>query len=724
MENDRLIFEINQIDSIDSFLDSFLEYKKEKIAKFVKDEKIIQNDISNLLKTIKNVGNRIFASNEKLVKHLVAGHVQSGKTDFVIGLISYILDNINNDQINIIINLTSSNTSIMFQNHDRIKTFFDNYNHDSKVIEIKTYDELKYKKDTLHKENIIYIWSLLKNVSHLKWLRKILSNVNENINLIILDDEGDNASFNTKETSKSEELSAINHYIHNILNLENNLCKINFVSITATPFIHFFATNANNIKPDYSYLLKPGSNYSSIIDFNELINKQDSNVITVIKDDIDNSDDLYDLPENLKIAILTFFVNSSIIQHRVSKHFFSRMIVSSFPKISDQSTLVNLILNYLNGFRNNKNLLHKEIDKYNIFSLVYEGNKYDKDNQNKIIEYIYNEFILKIKYEIIEFNSNNKENIDNLNLDCDLKKLQIIVGLYKISRGITISNLSTVFFTFRPKSISLADTLLQRARWLGYRKNYIERIKIFTTEELKNDYLVIGDLISNLYNIIEISENKNIPFTNLEKFLGISNLVNNLMPVGSNRAKTYLVEGNNYNNVFINNTYNSGKDNNELNLLEIFKNYYKNKREEKTNWPIIEYNNINDFIFDFFNSNLDHFYTSFNIKKSKLHNLDTLINKKLVVRFISEDLTNIVYRDRIITNINDDKYYFGNGSYKGEHIINNEDLLLVDFLPLKIWSKNDNFERKIIRPKLLLPYDIQNNKGSISKFSSGFAGEN
>ena len=44
----------------------------------------------------------------------------------------------------------------MTQNHDRIKSFFDNYNHNFKIIDIKSYEELKSKKDSF-KKNIIYI---------------------------------------------------------------------------------------------------------------------------------------------------------------------------------------------------------------------------------------------------------------------------------------------------------------------------------------------------------------------------------------------------------------------------------------------------------------------------------------------------------------------------------------------------------------------------------------
>ena len=166
------------------------------------------------------------------------------------------------------------------------------------------------------------------------------------------------------------------------MNLNKIDFKINFVSITATPFVHFFATNSNNIKPDYSYLLKPGSNYSSIIDFNELINQQNSKVSSIIDENIyDYDDDLYELPKSLKISILTFFINSAIIQQRVYNKFFSRMIVNAFSKISEQQTLVYLISDYLDNFRDNEILFYKEIDDNNVFSLVYECNDFDTNNQ-------------------------------------------------------------------------------------------------------------------------------------------------------------------------------------------------------------------------------------------------------------------------------------------------------------------------------------------------------
>ncbi len=103
------------------------------------------------------------------------------------------------------------------------------------------------------------------------------------------------------------------------------------------------------------------------------------------------------------------------------------MIISSFPKISEQTVLVNLINDYLDNFKENDILFYEEIDKNEILSQVYEGNEYTEDSQEKIKKYVYEKFILKSKYEIIEFNSNNKDNINNLNLDHEIKKLQIIV---------------------------------------------------------------------------------------------------------------------------------------------------------------------------------------------------------------------------------------------------------------------------------------------------------
>lgn len=60
--------------------------------------------------------------------------------------------------------------------------------------------------------------------------------------------------------------------------------------------------------------------------------------------------------------------------------------------------------------------------------------------------------------------------------------LSIIIGGDLLSRGITFKNLITELFIYDSSSCA-ADTLLQRCRWFGYRKNH-QFMNVITTKNV------------------------------------------------------------------------------------------------------------------------------------------------------------------------------------------------------------------------------------------------
>lgn len=123
---------------------------------------------------------------------------------------------------------------------------------------------------------------------------------------------------------------------------------------------------------------------------------------------------------------------------------------------------------------NLKTKIHQEIanDVKKIIDewIIFEGLNNFK-NENEIISFLKN--IVQTKY-IYQSNSHNKFN-NNYN------NHQIIIGGHNLSRGITFENLTHEYITMSGKKIKAA-TLLQRARWCGYRKNPND-IKIYTDEK-------------------------------------------------------------------------------------------------------------------------------------------------------------------------------------------------------------------------------------------------
>jgi len=76
-------------------------------------------------------------------------------------------------------------------------------------------------------------------------------------------------------------------------------------------------------------------------------------------------------------------------------------------------------------------------------------------------------------------------------------KSYIITGGARISRGLTLEGLTITCFSRRAINPNY-DTMLQMARWCGYRDNYEELVRIITTPTIADDYRVIHEAESHM----------------------------------------------------------------------------------------------------------------------------------------------------------------------------------------------------------------------------------
>jgi len=83
--------------------------------------------------------------------------------------------------------------------------------------------------------------------------------------------------------------------------------------------------------------------------------------------------------------------------------------------------------------------------------------------------------ILK-KLEIVELNSATGENLE---YDAKTAKHIVAIGGNRLSRGLTLEGLTVSYFL---RTATMADTLLQMARWYGFRTGYEDLIRIWTTD--------------------------------------------------------------------------------------------------------------------------------------------------------------------------------------------------------------------------------------------------
>ena len=94
---------------------------------------------------------------------------------------------------------------------------------------------------------------------------------------------------------------------------------------------------------------------------------------------------------------------------------------------------------------------------------------------------------------IIEVNRRPREEGENSPEELDYNfgpRSLIAIGGTRLSRGLTLQGLTTSWFSRRANEPKY-DTMLQMARWCGYRPKYSDLVRILTTEQIRMDYVRI-----------------------------------------------------------------------------------------------------------------------------------------------------------------------------------------------------------------------------------------
>ncbi|RSS90638.1 hypothetical protein EF919_24145 [Streptomyces sp. WAC02707] len=81
----------------------------------------------------------------------------------------------------------------------------------------------------------------------------------------------------------------------------------------------------------------------------------------------------------------------------------------------------------------------------------------------------------------IELRVLNSNHDDELDFDIESNLKAVLVGGNKLSRGVTVEGLLVSYFVRRT---AYYDTLLQMGRWFGYRGDYVDLTRLYSTDEL------------------------------------------------------------------------------------------------------------------------------------------------------------------------------------------------------------------------------------------------
>lgn len=357
-----------------------------------------------------------------------------------------------------------------------------------------------------------------KNVRVLDRLVDYFSQASESLRasmpVLIIDDEADQASIDGNANDLDSDPTSTNERIRTILSL---FARRAYVGYTATPFANALidmTTEHERLLDDLyprnfiiSLPLPKGYFGTTLIFQGDLSSRFVNNV-----PDEGNALLRYGaMTENLSIAIDQFILGCAIRNLRGDKLKPMSMLVHISHKISDMSVVNGIITGYvsdINGRYENVILSSSLKDQ---FREVWDN--YIEDSEaintelslkNKIpgFEDVWYELANVFeKITILELNSSSEDTLDYTTGE-EIKV--IAIGGNQLSRGLTLEGLIVSYYLRASRQY---DTLLQMARWFGYRLGYEDLTRVHTTEQIWDFFehlaLVEDELRGEIYRYEE-----------------------------------------------------------------------------------------------------------------------------------------------------------------------------------------------------------------------------
>lgn len=322
--------------------------------------------------------------------------------------------------------------------------------------------------------------------------------------LLLLDDESDYASVNTKEEDNP---TAINDAIRGIL---AQFLRSSYIAFTATPFANIFidCDNTDDLFPrDFIYALESPTNYvGAEATFGSTGGENTANVIEL--DDVEewipplkhkSGHPVDGIPPSLVDAVRAFFIANAVRDLRGQNEARSMLInVSRFKRVQRQVfDLVEAEVARIKTAIELYSVLHARgelNEELTMLEGVYQSVYPDCEFPWPTVLSALTSAVSDIRVQL--FNSDKDRQLAEEEVIWDRPRRLIAVGGDVLSRGLTLDGLSTSYFFWRRTQAS--DTLLQMARWFGYRDGYHDLCRLWIDPSVAADYRFVADSVAEL----------------------------------------------------------------------------------------------------------------------------------------------------------------------------------------------------------------------------------
>lgn len=390
---------------------------------------------------------------------ILVGQVQSGKTKNIISIIKKAINKFNYD---LIIYFSGITNDLNNQTYNRLS---------KEITNVITTKDLN--------QNILsslVIVSLKQSDNIRKIEEFILNNKSKFKKILIIDDESDYGSINSKDI-EDDEASIVYELIYkNIYKMCKNSGGV--LKLTATPFVNIL-TKKEKFKKDspYIYSLPTNKNYTGVSYFNSLNEK----FWVSTSSNINNSNSkINDYKCDIIASFFVWIYKSYLLYlDKEIENKKSELLINISMNNADHQSIQNIITEFAyNDLSKFKFTLKKVIDdKLNIVV--------DNELEEQIYKFYKNVVLEKLTITIFNQENCKKE---------DQSDYKIYIGGILLSRGKTFENLICELITIDNQFNY--DNLLQKCRWFGYRLNRSKYMSLICNKAIKRQLEDVEKIIN------------------------------------------------------------------------------------------------------------------------------------------------------------------------------------------------------------------------------------
>lgn len=427
---------------------------------------------------------------------LAVGYVQSGKTLSFTTLINLAGDN----GFGVVILLAGTTTNLKGQSEDRLrddlgfKQLQRHWRHfDNPQIGSNSFTELqvalrswkRFRSGSTIQEKPAVIITLLKHSGRIQNAARALSGLPlEGVPVLIIDDESDQASPNTKANSNKKTGRRDESATYSALSaLRASLPHHSLVQYTATPQANLLLATADQLNPNFAKVLSSGPGYTGgKVFFHERV--QDLVIAVPNAESFDPKNPLTEPPDGLQMALRIFLLgvaDATRLNIDENRSMMVQAHQNTTPHQIYRSWIRSLLDDWRSGLESGGAYAEEVTDD---FLSAYEELKRtvaglgDFGELTALLPEVIDDL------NVVEVNSTEQAEKE---IDWNRAHFWILIGGMKLDRGFTVEGLTV---TYMPRPISAnADVLQQRARFFGYRGGFIDYCRVFLREDVKTAFI-------------------------------------------------------------------------------------------------------------------------------------------------------------------------------------------------------------------------------------------